>query len=246
MPAQAHPHYANVILIGMDGTHLSTISKRKAEWYLKRELADEIPPVAPYGRALKLKFVHKKSSTEYWDLVVNKNQCVMCGSPDGLTLHHIVPRIIRRYFPDEIKGHAREWCVLLCETCHVHVEVMSQPIYKKDFPNYVREDNDIDLSLSIIKASGNLYKIPEDRQAIMLAKSSYKTVDEVPPLTLTKKEIGMMRSQSHERAIKEWADAFVQEHGGIAGTHRYFLNLFLSFNLKFPPVWFDELKKQHA
>ena len=246
MAALSRPHYANVILIGHDGKHLSTISDKKAKWYLERNLAAEITAPAPYARALKLNFVNKQTNdSEVWDLAVTNNQCVICGTGKELTLHHIVPRVIRRYFPVEIKGHSREWCVLLCESCHTHVEFVSQPIYKTTFPDYKRGEKDMNIALQVIKSKGNLERIPGDKLQEMFSRSDYNTIEEIPELTsLDKQTIHVIRGETQQALIREWAENFIKEQGGIEGTQQYFLNLFLTFNPKYLPEWFADLKKQ--
>jgi hypothetical protein len=195
---------------------------------------------------LQITFQHKQQKeSEKWDLVVSNNQCVMCGKKDELTLHHIVPRVIRRHFPLEVKGHAREWCALLCEPCHTHVELVSQPIYKKDFPEYSPSKEDMDLSLRVIKAKNNIAKIPEDKLKEMLSRSSYKTIDEVPEFTPSdRRQVHSQRSVTQRKLITEWAHKFIEDKGGIDGVHRYFFDLFLTFNPKHLPDWFYELRNK--
>lgn len=245
MPTLSEPHYSNVILIGQDGKLLSTISSRKAKWYLKKNLAVEIPAPAPYSRALQINFTHNQpKEAESWDLGVNDNQCVICGCEDLLTLHHIVPRVVRRYFPVEIKGHSREWCVLLCEPCHTKVELITQPIYKVDFPDYVRQKDDWKVSLQVIKDKGNMEKIPVDKLKEMLASAGYSSIDDIPPLSPEdKKNLYALRSSSHQKTIEEWANKFIQDHDGIEGTQQYFLNLFLACKPQYLPEWFADLVK---
>jgi hypothetical protein len=246
MAALSTPHYANVLLMGQEGKHLSTISYKKAKWYLSKNLAVEVPAPAPYSRALQITFQHKqKSESEKWDLVVSNNQCVICGTKDDLTLHHIVPRVIRRHFPFEVKGHSREWCALLCEPCHIHVELVSQPIYKKDFPEYSPGQEDMNMSLRVIKAKNNLHKIPPEKLKEMLARSSYKTIEEVPEFTPSdRREVHSQRSVVQKKLIEEWAHKFIAEKGGLDGVHRYFFDLFLTFKPKYLPDWFYELRNK--
>lgn len=239
------PHYANVILIGQDGKHLSTISYKKARWYLSKNLATEVPAPAPYSRALQLNFTHKqKDDSEKWDLAVSDNQCVICGTTEDLTLHHIVPRVIRRHFPFEVKGHSREWCTLLCEPCHMNVEMVTQPIYKKDFPHYKQGEKDMNLALQVIKSKGNLEKIPVDKLTQMMAQSDYKNVDDIPLPNLDKQAINLQRSNNQLALIEVWANNFIKDHGGIDGTHQYFYDLFLTFKPQYLPKWFRDLRNK--
>ena len=250
MPTLSTPHYANVLLIGQDGKHLSTISSKKAKWYLRKNLAVEVPAPEPYARALQINFTHKQvGDAEKWDLEVSDNCCVMCGTTQELTLHHIVPRVIRRYFPFEVKSHAREWCVLLCEDCHIKVEAVSQPIYKVKFPYSSPKDEHMDMALQVIKHKGNLDKVPAEKLKRMLAESSYATAADIPDLDTDSNRsltrfMGTRRSNIQQQLIEAWAKEFIQEHGGIDGTHQYFYDLFMTFNPQHLPKWFIELRNK--
>lgn len=237
--------YHNVLIVGKNGEPLSTVSTRKANWYVNRKLAEDIIPPKPYPRAIQLNFTHKaKDAPEAWDLHIGNDQCVLCGDTIKLSLHHIVPHVIRRHFPDEHKKHSREWCVLLCTKCHDKVELVSQPVYKKEFPHRGRDDKSANLTVQIIKANGNIDKIPAEKLKLLLSWSDYKTVEEIPPYeTVNRRDHFHELSVSHREAIKQWALKFVDDHGGIDGTKKYFLELFMTFKPKYLPTWFDELLK---
>lgn len=241
MNVLSYPHYSNFLLIGKDGKHLSTISRRKANWYLDRNLASEVNAPHPYAKALMLHFDHKqKGESEMWDLAVVSNQCVVCGKTNNLTLHHIVPRVIRRHFPVEIKGHSREWCVLLCNECHNKVEEQTQPHYKIKFP-YLPKPN-TDFTLKVIKNRGNIYKIPADKVKQLLSTSSFNSIAEIPDLTNEeKRNWHTRRSDLHQNLIESWGKDFIKEHGGIEGVQQYFFNLFMQCNPKYLPEWFHQL-----
>lgn len=238
--------YSNVLILGKEGEYLSTVSDRKANWYLKKDLANEVEPPAPYPRAIRLKFNHAAvKPPDKWDLHIGIDYCVLCGTPHMLSLHHIVPRVIRRTYPVEYKNHSREWCVLLCLDCHRKVEDETQPIYQKNIPSFKVHRGETNSTLQFVKHNGTINKIPPDRLQRLFDLSDYKTIDEIPPYRgiATKRQNWKRRSEAHQKEIQQWAETFIQEHGGIEGTNQYFLDLFLKFNPKYLPSWFEELIK---
>lgn len=90
------PIYDNTILLTPDGEMLSRLSRKKAEWYLKRELGvcvSEDPLVVqllfePSGRA--------SCQNDYY-VQEKENMCAVCGSRDGCVKKNIIPVEYRRY-----------------------------------------------------------------------------------------------------------------------------------------------------
>ncbi|XP_003388132.1 PREDICTED: exonuclease 3'-5' domain-containing protein 2-like isoform X2 [Amphimedon queenslandica] len=111
------PLYYNCQLIAPDGTLLSTVDKRKVEWYLSKELGvlvSEDPPVLqllfePSGKP--------KKDREYY-LTEKENICVVCGRKDSYIRKNVVPHEYRKFFPPKMKEHLSHDVLLLCVTCH--------------------------------------------------------------------------------------------------------------------------------
>jgi hypothetical protein len=60
-----------------------------------------------YTRVVKLKFrpkVEDPADPFYQQII--ETQCVLCGGREGLSLHHVVPSVIRKHLPDEHKNHS--------------------------------------------------------------------------------------------------------------------------------------------
>ncbi len=71
-----------------NGKHMFTTSKRKADWYLKKDAAvivglNEI-------QLLKLPKGEGFAANEIFGLLPRVNRCVVCGSEDNLQRHHVV------------------------------------------------------------------------------------------------------------------------------------------------------------
>lgn len=236
--------YSNIIIVNCKGNLLATISKRKADWYIKRKLAKEmVPPPPGYPRAIKLNFeADVERNPKPFEINVNENKCVICGKENELTRHHVIPWVIRRYFPLKHKNYSRQWCVLLCVDCHEEVEMLTQPLYKSDFPKGVAARKNTDLTLQMIKDKGHLDKLSPDKLSILLERSTYKTVAEIPPYRTKNKAASRYSLKTlHEIEIKKWALKFIKDHDGIKGVKDYFRGIFLTMKPKFLPSGYLDL-----
>lgn len=236
------PHYSNIVMLNVDATPLATISAQRAAWYLKKDLASEVEPPLKYKRAIQLKFNNNIKQGIAHDLTVCEDKCVICASEESLTLHHCIPYVIRRHFPLKHKQHSRIWCVLLCSTCHVTVEEVTQPLYKMDFPEKGKFKRNRNSTLQAIKSRGHLNKLSPEKLALLLSDSDYKTVDDIPPIQVNQRlDLARIISKSHQDSIKEWAINFIKDNGGVEGTKKFFREIFLKMSPKFLPKGYLEI-----
>lgn len=241
----ASQYYSNILVLSKDGQQLATISSKRAKWYLNKNLATEIlPSPSPYPRTIQLNFAHKTpaASRKGIDTLVCDTHCVMCGKTTELTLHHVIPHVIKRYFPINEKEHTREWCVLLCEKCHVDIENKTQFRYRQDFPKtplYMSE-KDVDMyKLQKLKHYGHTDTIPPDRLKALIANAGVTSLDEISPFyKITRRNKHKNTKILHRDAIKIWALNFIESKGGILGVKQFFKDMFLSFEPKFLPKEF--------
>ncbi|XP_041764587.1 exonuclease 3'-5' domain-containing protein 2 [Anopheles merus] len=112
------PLYHNCLMQAPDGELLCTCDRRKAEWYVQRELGDlvcENPYTVrlrfePAGRAVD-------EAGKYY-LQAKENICVVCGANSSFNRKNIVPRDYRKHFPVVMKEHVSHDVLLLCADCH--------------------------------------------------------------------------------------------------------------------------------
>ena len=231
--------YDNGLVIGLDGNPSCTLNGERLDWYLKRGLATEVTPPAGYPRAIQLNFKSKFTrSPQPYELAVIKNQCCLCGAKEQLTLHHVVPTVIRKRFPTKEKGRSRQWCLLLCVDCHKNVEDVTQAVYKNGYPPAVIPPVDRDrITLRRLKGMGVLDRIGTDKFNTLMATSGYTNIESIPgpPTREDEKELHRLYSTMHHKAIDQWAIKFIEDHGGIERTKAYFRDLFLTFNPKYLP-----------
>lgn len=124
------PVYENCTILHPNGQPLFRCSRKKVLWYIRRNLAvveSHDPLIA------RLLFAPKgpgNASDKY--LMEDKaNRCVVCGSPDRLTRHHIVPYCYRKcmhHVPQYIGDHHD--ILPMCYDCH--------DIYEHKFADHLK------------------------------------------------------------------------------------------------------------
>lgn len=113
--------YGNCQVYSPDNKLMFRCDLKKANWYLKRNLATTIQedPLI-----IKLNFEpnglgnHNKAYGTH----EMKNKCVVCGSEEFLTRHHVVPICYRKYFELEKKSHSFHDVLSVCAHCHEKYE----------------------------------------------------------------------------------------------------------------------------
>ena len=112
----------NFTAYDMEGEFLFNCDHKKANWYVKKELATWINDEKTH---FKLNFKPKGNGNRdmgsyFTDYITN--QCVICGSIDNLSKHHIVPSCYRTHFPLNCKSNDHFDVLLVCLECHEKVE----------------------------------------------------------------------------------------------------------------------------
>ncbi len=146
-------YYSNILLVSNKLAPLTTISEKRATWYIDRSLAEEVDEsirkdrFPKYLRVVKLNFTAKledKLDPFYHQII--ETQCVVCGKREGLTLHHVVPSVVRKGFPEEHKNHSHGWCVLVCEKHHNEADKLAMEAHAKEVHELDKQ------ILSVVKA----------------------------------------------------------------------------------------------
>lgn len=114
--------YGNCIVKNIKGIHIFNCSKKRCAWYLKRNLAT-IVKANPL--TIQLNFVSKGDGhmDEPYFLQDRKNICVVCGSSEKLTMHHILPFCYKRHMSEKFKSHNSYDILPLCYKCHGSYEI---------------------------------------------------------------------------------------------------------------------------
>lgn len=113
--------YGNCKVYSPDGHLMFRCDDKRANWYISRNLANVISHT-PYE--IKLNFQPKGlgNHNKNYGLTKIENKCVVCGTDEFLTRHHVVPYCYRRYFPVENKSHQFHDVLSLCVDCHENYE----------------------------------------------------------------------------------------------------------------------------
>lgn len=101
---------------------------KKIDWYLNRNLAERID-----DHSIRLTFRPNGLGCNGlgYGLEKMQNICVVCGTHEFLTKHHVVPRCYRIHFSEEIKSHNFHDVLTLCLDCHFKYEELAFEYKKK-------------------------------------------------------------------------------------------------------------------
>lgn len=114
--------FDNNLIQAPDGTNLSRCSVKKARWYLSQGLA-EIISENPNVIRLKFEPSGRKGLDDPLLLAGKPNLCVVCGSTDHLSRHHIIPYCFIRHMQIEYKADIIRDIFPVCRCCHDAYEI---------------------------------------------------------------------------------------------------------------------------
>lgn len=154
------PLYGNCKVYNPEGEHIFNCGLKKAQWYLKRSLA-EVVQHNPLIIKLNFTPAGRGHADDAFYLQERKNVCVSCGTTAHLTKHHVVPLMYRRFFPDELKNHSAHDILPLCYECHEKYEVHA-----------VRFKAELLAELNINTAGANAMLIDTERKKLCLYASA--------------------------------------------------------------------------
>ncbi|XP_014203861.1 exonuclease 3'-5' domain-containing protein 2 [Copidosoma floridanum] len=188
IPVRSKPLYHNCYLQAPDGEILCTCDKKKAEWYVFKQLGDVVQEdpftirlkFEPSGRAL--------GEVGRYYTQVKKNQCVVCGTSDKFVRKNVVPREYRKYFPIVMKSHQSHDILLLCPTCH-----QNSNFYDLQLRRELAEKCDAPLLAETMASSRN--EIPPK---LKLLKTAVKVLRD------SKTTIPLARRQELEALVLAW------------------------------------------
>lgn len=117
--------FDNCIIQAPDGTPLSRCSLKKAKWYERRGLAD-----LSGGDPIIVKLRFEPSGRACLDdplMTAGKpNHCVVCGTTEELTRHHVIPSSFIKHMDVQYKVDIIRDILPMCRDCHDAYEEKSQ------------------------------------------------------------------------------------------------------------------------
>lgn len=156
--------YGNFKMISIDGNFLAYTDLKRMNWYLDRDLADKVD-----DKIYQLNFVTQgggnETRAEFYKIPL-ENKCVVCGTDEELTKHHVVPSQYRKLLPIEYKGRNSFDIVSICDTCHNTYEREAEKLKAElleyyGLTNYIREIIRIKRVHNILKNHSENYPMNE-------------------------------------------------------------------------------------
>lgn len=166
--------YSNCSIYHPDGSLMCHCGEKRIRWYLKKGLAEKIDDTS-----IKLLFepAGRGHNGDSYYLEQRVNECVVCGTKENLTKHHVVPYQYRKNMDESRKNHTHFDVLCVCSPCHAAYEEEATKLNK-----HLAEELGVDFHVPLSeeekaarKASGYISslrehgeQIPEERVAIML------------------------------------------------------------------------------
>lgn len=229
MESKRNPMYGNCLMLAPDGTTLTMHSRKRANWYISKDLAEIVSDDID-GFVFKLKFNPKiKRIDDLFYVTKKDNVCVVCCSCEDLTAHHIVPRCYRRYFPKNIKSYSNHDILPLCVNCHLGYEKESEKYKNVLFEKFNVTMNLEDKYFVLNQIRAGKYassllsnkNVPETRKQEMLdyIKSIYD-VDHIDLKTIQNQSWDVKYSS----LFKEVVDKIINMDEFIIGWRKHFVD----------------------
>ena len=223
-------------MLSPDGEEMCRCAKKRAAWYLDRDIAEIVSEDPP---TIRLKFTPNGygNQGDAFSLAEKHNRCVVCGTEENLTKHHIVPSMYRKFFPIKIKSRSAHDVVVICIECHDDYEMIAWELKKqidaeltgstklvKQLNKETRDRNFLVKLCKTMKHNGHM--IPEDRKAEIMSKIekllgrapalaemlelseiSVATKDELDPGKIVVEKI--LENDSLEEFVMRWRQHFI-------------------------------------
>lgn len=220
--------YGNCKVLHPDGTLMFLCARKRANWYLNRNLGIIISD-NPFTIQLSFTPKGKGNSDDPYYINGKENHCVVCGSKENLTKHHVVPHCFRKHFPENIKSRSSHDVVIVCVDCHQIYEKPALELKKQLASQHNidlnHQKNDVNFNIkkaknyvrSIISHGKN---IPNERKEkinkiITLLLGKEMTYQEVLEITESIEEIKdfsevvVSKCEDLKEFIKMWREHFV-------------------------------------
>lgn len=170
------PQYGNCEVLSPDGQLMFRCCKKKAFWYLDRNLGKKL---SDDPLTVQLTFIPKGVGhvDDPYFLQKMVNRCVVCGNEESLTRHHIVPYCYRKFFPLDLKNHRSYDVIALCVPCHHSYEEYAMNLKKTLAAQYSApiSGTGVKYDKELARARGAAYAflnhdIPPERQTELLGR----------------------------------------------------------------------------
>ena len=170
-------------MLSPDGLLMCYISKKRAKWYMDRNLAKNISDK-------KIQLLFKPNGLghnhEPHRNIPVKNCCVVCGFNSDisqLSKHHTTPECFQKYFPLKWKTYRSHNILFLCLDCHNKYEIEAQKLKQKMIEPFGGEEifkNDVAIRKRIKTLLKDPSYLPPDKKLdLQIEVMIYHDVDDV-------------------------------------------------------------------
>lgn len=171
-------YYQNWKFIHPNGFLMFYSDEKKAKWYLSRNLAELVDE-----KTVKFKFMPKSYTKVKYNLSKLQSICVVCGSSENLSRHHVVPYMFRKHMPESVKAHSHHDVLLLCRKDHDVYEVFSNQLKEKLYQQY---------SLNVVEKTEQDFNdkdIIKQLTTIKQIEQNVNLLDKEKPISIIKNKI---------------------------------------------------------
>lgn len=205
--AMKKPMYDNILMKSPRGEILSTISLKKANWYIRKNLAAWETPEETSIQLLFEPNQERNSTPEHTRLIaynqsIKRNCCVACGCDENYRRHYIVPYAYRARFPPQFKTHMPHDVVILCPDCHTKAQSAAQirmqsleDELRMHLPNS-RQATFLDATIQATRSAASALlkrrkQLPSDKvlEYEQIVRAYYNITDEATPVTVEQYEL---------------------------------------------------------
>ena len=209
--------YGNHKMYSIEDKFLAYVDTKRMTWYLDRDLAIMIN-----NNDFKLTFKSKgdKGRGKYY-MIELENRCVVCGSDENLTKHHVVPYQYRKFLPLKYKSKSSFDVLCLCMNCHHEYELEADKLKESLLIKYELFDYDKEVyKIKSLHKTLNMHSdyIPNDKRSEMVEylENYFDTnieeillVDEYEFETST--ELLMKEITNYEEFVIMWRKHFIEK-----------------------------------
>lgn len=206
--------YENWHVYHPNGKLMFLCNEKRAKWYLNRGIAFQFSSVS-----IQLLFQPKSDGDPLHLLGGRENKCVVCGTEENLTKHHVVPSQYRTHLPLKYKDRNFVDILPMCRKCHDDYEYIADEI-KEEWEN--RWGKDVKKWNILLYKAQSYYKtylkhkdvLPPDRLIALENQINeyieYLGINIDDILNTERKEIGkiIVDKWSPECLIKFWKNHF--------------------------------------
>ncbi len=225
--------YGNCRVLSPEGILMFLCEEKRVNWYLERNLAKKISN-DPITIMLTFKPGGLGNNDKPFGLMEMCNKCVVCGSEEFLTRHHVVPICYRRFFPLKYKSKNHHDVLAVCYDCHEKYEVKAFELKKKLAKEYdapldgILNTSGADpkaIGYSRLLLSNNIEKVPLPRiEEIKLFITEYlgknyteNDLNEIASLKTTScvkthGEIVVSKLTNYQEFIETWRKHFIESN----------------------------------